>query len=125
VEMLDDVGWAPDYYSVASEALRALSNMSNFVHLGAEKLKGYLSFWLSSKKVKDEKNKDEYKTGMTYSSDCMWRLKDLILGFEAMGDHAEIAKKEIEEVVAYLSSREASGTGTRVMRLKNILDVLV
>ena len=72
----------------------------------------------------NDKNEDSYKTEVIHENVSSWKLKDLITGFEAMGEHAKIAKKEIQDTVNYLSTREASGVGTRVMKLKNVLEII-
>ena len=124
VEMLEDDACVHDWGAVAEESLEVLLGMSEFVYLSAAKLCEFLAEWLSCEQEMNRKNKDSYKTGATYGSSSMWELDDLVAGFEAMGEHANMAEKEIREVVDYLSTREASGAGTRVMKLKNILALI-
>jgi len=79
---------------------------------------------LKEEKVKDDKNRKSYKTGVHYQNNSIWDLDNMVGYFEALGDHAKVAEKEIKDVVHYLSSREPSGKGTRVMRLRNVLGVI-
>jgi len=124
VSLLDDEGWADDWDSVSNEALEVLVNISGFEKICAERLKSYLPSWLKEEKVKDDKNRKSYKTGVHYQNNSIWDLDNMVGYFEALGDHAKVAEKEIKDVVHYLSSREPSGKGTRVMRLRNVLGVI-